>query len=57
MSDLAYSEWLGEVDKWLWSKYGIPSHDDLPDYGWRDWFDDEVEPFDAATEAMCQEME
>lgn len=49
---LTFEDWLKEVDEILWSRFGLPSHDDLPDCCYRDWYDSGVSPLRAAARAV-----
>ena len=44
--DRAFADWLGDVDRILESKIGLGS-EDLPDWNWREAYDEESEPEDA----------
>ena len=52
MSDLSYKEYMDEVDEYLEDKCGM-GWEDLPDYSWRDLFDDEI-PAQEAAEMFCE---
>lgn len=46
---MTFSEWLNEVDRHLEARLGL-GHRYLPDYFWRDMYDDEVDPEDAVAD-------
>lgn len=50
----AFAHWLREVDGHLVGALGL-SHRDLPDQTWRDWFDDQLDPGEAAQ--LCLDNE
>ena len=45
--EAGFNGWLRDVDRVLGGLVGL-SHLDLPDALWRDWYDDEILPLDAA---------
>lgn len=49
--DQSYEEWLEEVDKYIQQK-AMVSRRDLPDVSYRIWYDDGVEPLEAARRAL-----
>lgn len=49
--DTSFNNWLDEVDRVIGKKVGL-SYLDLPDQTWRDWFDDEMTPEEAADLAL-----
>ncbi len=49
--ELSYEDWMDEVDSALENICGL-NHYDLADQTWRDWFDDEMEPEEAARECL-----
>lgn len=53
--DKEFENWLAQVDKELNKEWGF-GHRDLPDWGWRDAFDDGLSPEEAA-ESYKDEME
>ena len=50
----AFAEWLKKVDKALNKLCGM-SHRDLADQNWRDWFDSDMTPEEAAAECLANE--
>jgi hypothetical protein len=48
---LTFNQWMREVDKWLMGNFGI-THLDLTDYTYRDAYDDDATPEEAAREAV-----
>lgn len=48
---VAFKSWMSKVDQGVISICGLTS-DDLPDQTWRDWFDDSIEPEEAAEMAL-----
>lgn len=42
---LSYDEWMVKVDTLL-----LSHHDDMPDWNWRDAYDDEMSPEEAVSE-------
>lgn len=54
MAELTFAAWMAQVDRILMQKGGL-SHHDLADQTWRDWYDDEVSPANAAWEALDNE--
>lgn len=51
---MTYEQWLKAVDQYLEAEIGL-GHQDLPDQLWRDWYEDGLDPMDAATEALDSE--
>jgi hypothetical protein len=51
---IRFQEWLQEVDGHLEATIGL-GHRDLPDQTWRDWFEDQVDPAEAAEYALDNE--
>lgn len=51
---MTFEQWLREVDTALTSECGL-SYLDLPDQPWRDWFDSDMTPQDAAQECLDNE--
>jgi hypothetical protein len=51
-----FEQWLKQVDRELNKLIGL-SHGDLADKLWRDWYEDEMSPADAAREAAQAEAE
>ena len=51
MRKQTFEEWYAEVDQWVLRKYGL-SRDDLPDWNYRDAYDDGVKPTTAAKRAI-----
>ena len=49
-----FATWMAQVDMHMQQAIGF-THEDMPDQTWYDWFEDEVNPEDAA--AMCIENE
>jgi len=49
--DRAFKEWMGKVDASVGAKCGLSVYD-LPDCPFRDWFEDEMRPGDAARAAI-----
>ena len=51
-----FDAWMAEVDAALLALTGeITSHLDIADQPWRDWFNDELSPEEAAEEALEEE--
>ncbi len=48
---ITFDEWLKAVDDEVWAKAGM-SHLDLPDWGYRDAYDDRRSPAAAARSAI-----
>lgn len=46
-----YDKWLEAVDQQVISRTGLSVHD-LPDMPFREWYNDDVDPADAALEAL-----
>lgn len=46
-----YDKWLEAVDQQVIDRTGLSVHD-LPDMPFREWYDDDVAPADAALEAL-----
>jgi len=42
----SYGEWMKDVDNFFWEQFGLSSRD-LPDYMWRDLYDDGLTPREA----------
>jgi hypothetical protein len=53
-NDQAFNAWLAKVDVEIGKICGL-SHTDLPDQTWRDWFDSEMTPAEAARETLENE--
>lgn len=53
-NDQAFEDWMKEVDASIAGIAGLSS-DDLPDRCYRDMFDDETTPADAAREVLEEE--
>ncbi len=51
---MTFSEWMKKVDERIWYIARL-SADDLADQPWRDWFNDEYTPREAALEALENE--
>lgn len=49
-----FEKWLKKVDDILWKRYNLAHHDDLPDWGWRDAFEEGYTPSAAVKEAMAE---
>jgi len=47
----SFTQWMREVDANVWRLAGVSAHD-LPDQTYRDWYECEYEPEDAAEEAL-----
>jgi Family of unknown function (DUF5419) len=52
--DGSFGEWLTQVDRAIAGYCGL-THRDIADQPWRDWFDDEVPPKEAAEMALEDE--
>ena len=52
----SFDEWMERVDAMCWKLAGRSAYD-LPDYGYRDAYDDEASPGCAARRAMRYAME
>jgi hypothetical protein len=50
-NDSTFEEWMRYVDQEIGEVCGL-GHRDLPDANYRDWFDDEMTPHEAALEAL-----
>jgi len=48
-----FTEWMADVDAALAAKLGGFTSRDLPDQTYRDWFDDGMDPREAAAEALA----
>jgi hypothetical protein len=48
---MPFDQWLAEVNQIIEDEYGL-SLADLPDCSYRDWFDDDLSPEEAAAEAI-----
>ncbi len=51
---MTFSEWMQQVNVHVWGVAGL-SADDLADQTWRDWFDDQYTPREAALKALENE--
>lgn len=51
MNDTKFESWMKEVNAYVQARIGLTA-DDLPDCCYRDWFDDGVEPKEAARNAI-----
>ena len=54
MTDKAFVDWMRRVDRAVIRKSGCSVHD-LADSCYRDWYDDEVKPSEAADMALAEE--
>lgn len=50
-----FGAWLAEVDRMLWTRFGLPSHRDLADQPWLRWYEERVAPLTAAGRAWRAE--
>jgi len=49
-----FNAWLHEVDKHMMRIAGV-THDDIADCLWADWFQDGVDPLEAAKDALTDD--
>jgi hypothetical protein len=52
--DHSFESWMRAVDAILTHRIGL-SHDDLPDQCWRNWFENDLTPAQAAQECLDNE--
>lgn len=48
-----FAAWLRKVDQFVGATLGVGIHD-LPDYCWRDLFDDGLDPVEAAEDFVAE---
>lgn len=51
---VSFQQWIGQVDALLIAAVGL-HHSDLADQTWRDWYESEMSPREAAEEALANE--
>lgn len=49
--DAGFGEWLAEVDRWMAQEVGV-THRDVEDWSWREAYDAQTHPRDAALDAL-----
>lgn len=57
VGSMTFTQWMGRVDQKIGEQLGGMTHEDIPDCCYRDWYEDNMTPAQAAKQAVKEQSD